>query len=196
MRIAALMTAVVLASAASAQPPAQQAEPKKNEQGEAKKSARSPKGAGRARRAGPHDGDIRRLVDRLRGLKRRRTLVRGRYIDRSPGPICSLCANCGRPPSKEQVDAVGVLVPVNVTTTSPVEISADAGKSELNLPFRSCAPGGCVAQTEVTKEQLQALGKTQGQLILVEASGKSASVEFSLRGLDQALEAYFRRQEQ
>jgi hypothetical protein len=46
----------------------------------------------------------------------------------------------------------------------------------------------------VSKEQLQTLAKTQGQLTLVDASGKSASVQFSLRGFDQALEAYFKRQ--
>ena len=58
-----------------------------------------------------------------------------------------------------------------------------------------CSMGGCIAQTEVTKDKLRTLGKTQGPLTLVDASGKPASVEFSLHGFDQALEAYFRRQE-
>jgi invasion protein IalB len=98
-------------------------------------------------------------------------------------------------PAKDKALQLIALVPVDIATASAAKISADAGKSELTLPFRSCVPGGCVAGTEVSKEQLQALGKTQGQLTLVDASGKSASVQFSLRGFDQALEAYFRRQD-
>jgi invasion protein IalB len=98
-------------------------------------------------------------------------------------------------PAKDKPARLVALVPVNIATAPPLKISADAGKGELTLPFQSCVPGGCVAETDVTKDQLQALGKTQGQLTLVDASRKSASVQFSLRGLDQALEAYFKRQE-
>jgi invasion protein IalB len=195
MRIAALMTAVVLASAASAQPPAQQAEPKKNEQGEAKKK---PPEAQAAPAVAPDRttetfGDWSIVCAASNGGERSCEVDTSIVLRGQSAPFARIAV---ARPAKSRSTQLVALVPVNVTTTSPVEISADAGKSELNLPFRSCAPGGCVAQTEVTKEQLQALGKTQGQLILVEASGKSASVEFSLRGLDQALEAYFRRQEQ
>ena len=98
-------------------------------------------------------------------------------------------------PAKDKPVQLIAVVPVNIATASLAKISADGGSSELSLPFRSCMPGGCVAQTEVTKDKLQTLGKTQGQLTLVDASGKPASVEFSLHGFDQALEAYFRRQE-
>jgi invasion protein IalB len=97
-------------------------------------------------------------------------------------------------PAKDKPVQLIALVPVNVATASPVKVSSDA-KGELTLPLRSCVPQGCVARAEATKDQLQGLGKTQGQLTLVDASGKSASVQFSLRGLDQALEAYFKRQE-
>jgi len=98
-------------------------------------------------------------------------------------------------PAKDKAVQMVAVVPVNIATASPAKISADGGASELSLPFRSCMPGGCIAQTEVTKDKLRTLGKTQGQLTLVDASGKPASVEFSLHGFDQALEAYFRRQE-
>jgi len=87
------------------------------------------------------------------------------------------------------------LVPVNVTTTSPVEIGGDSGKFELDLPFRSCVPAGCLAAAELSKEQLPALRasvKAAAQLTLVDASGKSATLQISLRGLDQALDAYFK----
>jgi invasion protein IalB len=98
-------------------------------------------------------------------------------------------------PAKDNPLQLIAVVPVNITTASPAKISGDAGKSELTLPFRSCVSGGCVAGTEVSKEQLQTLGRTQGELTLVDASGKPASVQFSLHGFDVALEAYFRRQE-
>jgi invasion protein IalB len=98
-------------------------------------------------------------------------------------------------PAKDQALQLIAVVPVDIATASPAKISAGAGQNELILPFRSCVPSGCVAGTEVSKEQLQALEKTQGQLTLVDAAGKSASVQFSLRGFDRALDAYFRRQE-
>jgi invasion protein IalB len=98
-------------------------------------------------------------------------------------------------PAKDKPVQLIALVPVNVATASPVKVGSDAAKGELTLPLRSCVPQGCVARAEATRDQLQALGKTQGQLTLVDASGKSASVQFSLRGLDQALEAYFKQQE-
>ncbi|HKN28049.1 MAG TPA: hypothetical protein VJY34_09265 [Roseiarcus sp.] len=48
---------------------------------------------------------------------------------------------------------------------------------------------------ELSKEQLPALRasvKAAAQLTLVDASGKSATLQISLRGLDQALDAYFK----
>jgi invasion protein IalB len=191
MRIAALVAALVLASAASAQQtPAQQGEPKKNEQSEAKKK---PPEALAAPAVAPDRttetfGDWSIVCAAERSCEVDTSIV----LRGQSAPFARIAI---ARPAKNKPTQLVVLVPVNVTTTSPVKISADAGKDELDLPFRSCAPGGCVAQTDVTKEQLRALGTTQGRLALVEASGKSASVEFSLRGLDQALEAYFRRQE-
>jgi invasion protein IalB len=101
-------------------------------------------------------------------------------------------------PAKDKKARLMALVPVNVSIASPVKISGESGKAEFSLPLKSCVPAGCLAEAEVSKEQLQAFGapgKTSGQLSLVDAAGKAATVQFSLRGLDQALEAYFRRQE-
>lgn len=196
MRIVALAAALVVASAASAQErPAQQGEPKKNEQGEAKKKPPEPLVAPLAApdRTTETFGDWSIVCGASGGGSERSCQVDTSIVLRGQSaPFARIAVTR---PAKDKPIQLIALVPVNVTTTSPVNIGAEAGKNELNLPFRSCVPGGCVAQTEATKEQLQALGKTQGRLTLVEASGKSASVEFSLRGFDQALEAYFRRQE-
>ena len=86
---------------------------------------------------------------------------------------------------------------MNVSTASGVKIESDPGKSEINLPFKSCVPAACVAEAELTKDQLQGFrGQTKaGQITLIDASGKSAALQFSLHGLDQALDAFFKQQE-
>ena len=48
-------------------------------------------------------------------------------------------------------------------------------------------PAGCLAAAELSKEQLPAFRasvKAAAQLTLVDASGKSATLQISLRGLD------------
>lgn len=88
------------------------------------------------------------------------------------------------------------LVPVNVTVQAPVKITID--KIEIGLPLRSCVPGGCLADIELSRDQLQALrspAKGPAQLTVVDASGKAASLSFSLRGLDAALDAYLKQQD-
>ncbi len=101
-------------------------------------------------------------------------------------------------PAKDKPARVIALVPVNVSTASPIKIDSDSGKFELSLPLKSCVPAGCLAEAELSKDQLQAFrapAKAAGQLTLVDASGKSASLQVSLRGMDQALETYFKQQE-
>jgi invasion protein IalB len=100
--------------------------------------------------------------------------------------------------AKDRPTRVIALVPVNISTQSVVRIANDTGKSEISLPFKSCVPGGCLAEADLAKEQLLALRastKAAAQLMLVDASGKSSSLPLSLRGLDQALNAFFGQQE-
>jgi invasion protein IalB len=90
------------------------------------------------------------------------------------------------------------LVPVNVSIAPGVKIESDAGKSVIDLPFRSCVPSACVAEAELSKEAVQAFrapAKAAGQLTVVDASGKSATLQLSLRGLNEALEVYFKQQD-
>jgi invasion protein IalB len=188
MRIVAVVAALVVASVACAQerPAAEQGEPKKKPEAPAAPVAAPD-------RTTETFGDWSIVCAASGGAGERSCEVDTSIVLRDQSAPFARIALVR--PAKDKPVQLIALVPVNVATASPVKISADAGKSELTLPFRSCVPGGCVAQTDVTKEQLQALGKTQGQLTLVDASGKSASVQLSLRGLDQALEAYFKRQE-
>jgi invasion protein IalB len=189
MRVVAVVAALVVASVASAQerPAAEQSEPKKKQP-----EARPAQGAAPDRTTETF-GDWSIVCAASGGARERSCELNTSIVLRGQSaPFAQIAVV--RPAKDKPVQLIA-LVPVNIATTSPVKISADTGKNELSLPFRSCVPAGCVAQTEVSKEQLQRLGKTQGQLTLVDASGKSASVQFSLRGFDQALDAYLKKQE-
>jgi invasion protein IalB len=188
MRIVAVMAALVVASVASAQerPAAEPGETKKKQPEALAAPTAAPD------RTTETFGDWSIVCAAAGGASERSCEVDTSIVLRGQSAPFARIAVVR--PAKDKPIQLITLVPVNVATASPVKISADAGKSELTLPFRSCVPGGCVAGTEVSKEQLQTLAKTQGQLTLVDASGKSASVQFSLRGFDQALEAYFKRQ--
>jgi invasion protein IalB len=101
-------------------------------------------------------------------------------------------------PARDKPTRLIALVPVNVSTASVVKIAADSGKADISLPFKSCVPAGCLAESELSKDQLQAFrsqAKAAGQMTLVDAAGKSTMLAISLRGLDQALDAFFKQQE-
>lgn len=95
---------------------------------------------------------------------------------------------------KDKPNHILALVPVNVTVQAPVRITVDT--TEIILPLRSCVPGGCLADVELSKDLLQTLktpAKGQGQIIVTNAAGKAATVAFSMRGLDAALDAYLKQ---
>ena len=99
---------------------------------------------------------------------------------------------------KDKPARIIALVPVNVSIAPGVKIESDAGKSVIDLPFKSCVPSACVAEAELSKEEVQAFrapAKAAGQLTVVDASGKSATLQLSLRGLNEALEVYFKQQD-
>jgi invasion protein IalB len=101
-------------------------------------------------------------------------------------------------PAKDKPARMVALVPVNVSVGSPVKIGGNAGKLDVSLPLRSCVPTACLAEVELTKEQAQLLStpaKAAAQLTVMDAAGRTATLQFSLRGLDQALDAYFKRQD-
>lgn len=89
------------------------------------------------------------------------------------------------------------LVPVNVAIKPGVKIEAEPSKTTFDLPFTSCVPAACIAELELTKEQLQTLrAQTQGgQITVADSQGKLAALQFSFHGLDQALDAFFKKQE-
>lgn len=87
------------------------------------------------------------------------------------------------------------LVPANVSIAPGVAIAIDAGKVALSLPFKSCMPGGCFAETNLGKDEIQTLRlrTNPGQILFSDPSGKPVALDLPFKGLDQALDALAKR---
>lgn len=84
-----------------------------------------------------------------------------------------------------------VVVPVNVTIAPGIDVVADAATPHLTFPFKTCIPAACLAQFELTGDQLQAFRNRSepGQIIFTDPSGKPVTIAVSFKGLDQALDS-------
>lgn len=87
---------------------------------------------------------------------------------------------------------LSVSLPVNVTLSNPPIFSIDGGVSEpLDLGWRKCLPGGCIADAPL-KDDVLRRWKTEaaaGRIIWTDAAGRNLAVGISFRGLTQALDA-------
>jgi invasion protein IalB len=85
-----------------------------------------------------------------------------------------------------------VVLPVNVTISNPPSFSADGKVPELlDLGWRKCLPGGCIADAMLTDDVLRRW-KTQTtaeHIAWTDAAGRDLVIGLSLRGLTQALDA-------
>jgi invasion protein IalB len=85
-----------------------------------------------------------------------------------------------------------VVLPVNVTFSNAPSFSADGKAPEtLDLGWRKCLPGGCIADALLTDDALRRW-KTQvnaGRITWTDASGRDLAIALSFRGLSQALDA-------
>ena len=85
-----------------------------------------------------------------------------------------------------------VVLPVNVTFSNTPSFSADGKAPEpLDLGWRKCLPGGCIADTLLTDDVLRRW-KTQAnaeRMTWTDATGRDLAIGLSFRGLSQALDA-------
>ena len=85
-----------------------------------------------------------------------------------------------------------VVLPVNVTLANPPSFSTDGRAVEpLDLGWRKCMPGGCIADALLTDEVLHRW-KTQanaGRMTWTDGAGRDLAIGLSFRGLSQALDA-------
>jgi invasion protein IalB len=85
-----------------------------------------------------------------------------------------------------------VVLPVNITfSNSPSFLTEGNTGEQLDLGWRKCLPGGCIADA-LLKEDLLVRWKTPtstGHITWTDAAGRDLTIEPSFRGLSQALDA-------
>ena len=85
-----------------------------------------------------------------------------------------------------------VVLPVNVTFSNAPSFSADGKAPEpLDLGWRKCLHGGCIADALLTDDVLRRW-KSQasaGRITWTNAAGRDLAIGLSFRGLSQALDA-------
>jgi invasion protein IalB len=83
-------------------------------------------------------------------------------------------------------------LPVNVTFSNPPSFSADGKAPEpLDLGWRKCLPGGCIADA-LLKDDVLRRWKIQAsaeRITWTDAAGRDLAIGLSFRGLTQALDA-------
>jgi invasion protein IalB len=97
----------------------------------------------------------------------------------------------GHPVPKEPVKLT-IYAPVDVSFPSVVRLSIDEkGAQPVELTWRRCQPGGCVADLEIQDELLKRWRAQVGRGVIkiVDATGREVTIPFSFRGLAQALDA-------
>ena len=100
--------------------------------------------------------------------------------------------NAGIQAAQDKPARTAALVPANVSGGSPVEIGGDAGRLDASLRLGSRMPAACAADVEFTRELARppaAPAEASGQLTVVDGAGTTETLQFSLRELDQALDA-------
>ena len=88
-----------------------------------------------------------------------------------------------------------VVLPVNVTLANPPSFSTDGKAVEpLDLGWRKCMPGGCIADA-LLKDDVLSRWKvltSAGSIHWIDAAGRDLAIGLSFRGLTQALDAMAR----
>ena len=85
-----------------------------------------------------------------------------------------------------------VILPVSITPSNPPSFSADGKVPDpLDLSWRKCLPGGCIADAPL-KDDVLRRWKNQtsaGRITWTDATGRDLAIGLSFHGLTQALDA-------
>ncbi|MET7245303.1 invasion associated locus B family protein [Methylobacterium sp. EM32] len=106
-----------------------------------------------------------------------------------PAPVAQIAI--GRLPGQDGL-RMTVLLPANVSFPSSVRVAeVKDAKSGLDLAWRRCNPGACVADGAATEAVLGNWRKTEdaGRIAFKDADGREVAVSLSLRGFGPALDA-------
>ncbi len=89
-----------------------------------------------------------------------------------------------------------VQVPINVSFTAPLKMTADAKDAGISTPFRRCVPAGCFAEIEL-KDDLQkkfrAASAEPGKILYKNAADQDVAIPVSFKGFAQAYEALLKQ---
>jgi invasion protein IalB len=111
-------------------------------------------------------------------------------VTQSSKPIAKI--SVGRRHPGDPMNLV-VILPTNVSFPSTVHIRTDkADKWGLELEWQRCIPGACVAATEMSPAAIahwKALS-SDGKIIFRDADGDEVGLPMSLRGFDEAFDAF------
>jgi len=96
----------------------------------------------------------------------------------------------GRVGPKDPMKMTLLMLP-NISFPSSVKVSSsDNDPQPVELVWRRCTPGGCIADTELKDDQVKRWRglSGSGHLQFKDANGRDLSVTVSFRGLEQALD--------
>lgn len=84
-----------------------------------------------------------------------------------------------------------IVLPVNITiSTAPSFTIDDKVQTGLDLGWRKCLPGGCIADAPVKDDVLRRWNiQNSGRVKWTDAAGRDLAIGLSFRGLAQALDA-------
>ena len=93
-------------------------------------------------------------------------------------------------PAKGQPARLIIQVPVNVSLSAPVRISAD-NKDHMTVPFHRCIPAGCFADTDIKEDEIRRFRAetAAGKLLYKDSADRDVTIPLSFKGFGQAFDA-------
>jgi invasion protein IalB len=88
---------------------------------------------------------------------------------------------------------ITVVLPTNITFQNGPRVTAYDKDPGVELTWRRCVPGGCIADAMLKDDTLRAwhaVSADTGRLFFTKASGQNVAIEFSFRGFGQAMDAF------
>jgi invasion protein IalB len=98
-------------------------------------------------------------------------------------------------PPKGESPKLFVQLPVNVSFTAPIKITADDKDGGITTPFRRCVPAGCFGELDL-REELQKKFRASaepGKIIYKDAADHDIAIPVSFKGFAQAYETLLKQ---